>query len=107
MKQELDYELIGRRVKAIRLKKGLTQSSLAKQVGCNASHISNIERNRVKASVNVMFKIATVLDTTVGNLILVADRDNQEVDYDYQIVRGFSKLSDDKKRLLLRIIENL
>ena len=107
MKQKVDYELIGRRVKAIRLKKGLTQSGLAKLVGCNPSHISNIERNHVKASVNVIFKIATVLDTTVGNLIFATDRDDQEVDYDYQIIKGVSKLSDDQKRLLIQIIENL
>lgn len=43
MQQEIDYKLLGLKVKEIRISKGLTQDNLAEMVSCNTSHISNID----------------------------------------------------------------
>lgn len=45
MQQEINYEQLGKRVKNLRQQKGYTQDYLAELVGCNTSHISNIENN--------------------------------------------------------------
>ena len=41
----LDYEMLGLNIKKSRMHKGLTQKVLAEMVGCDTSHISNIENN--------------------------------------------------------------
>ena len=57
MEQEIDYAKLGLRIKELRIKKGLTQDNLAELVGCNTSHISNIENNHTKVSLNVLLSI--------------------------------------------------
>lgn len=56
MQQEINYEQLGKRVKNLRQQKGYTQDYLAELVGCNTSHISNIENNHTKVSLNVLLK---------------------------------------------------
>ena len=41
--KELDFKLIGQRIKEIRIEKRLTQEYIAKMTDVNVSHISNIE----------------------------------------------------------------
>ena len=48
MRQELNFEQIGKNIRAARIQKNLTQEYLADTIDVNVSHISNIENNRVK-----------------------------------------------------------
>lgn len=50
MQQEIDYKMLGLKIKEIRINRGLTQDNLAEMVSCNTSHISNIENNHTKVS---------------------------------------------------------
>ena len=50
MQQEINYAGLGIKIKEVRQNRGLTQDSLAELVGCNTSHISNIENNHTKVS---------------------------------------------------------
>ena len=58
MRNEVDYKALGLRIKEVRQRKGMTQDFLAEAVGCNTSHISNIENNYTKPSLNVLLAIA-------------------------------------------------
>ena len=48
--KDIDFESIGKKLKEIRLSKGLPQDAVASAAEVNTSHISNIENNRVKVS---------------------------------------------------------
>ena len=41
----IDYQKLGLRIKEVRINNKLTQENLAAKVGCNVSHISNIENS--------------------------------------------------------------
>ena len=69
MQQELDYGKLGVKIKELRQSRGLTQDLLAEIVGCNTSHISNIENNHTKVSLNVLLAIANALDTSIDYLL--------------------------------------
>ena len=58
MQQEIDYAVLGLNIKTKRQSNKLTQEELAEMVGCNPSHISNIENNYTKASLNTLLAIA-------------------------------------------------
>ncbi|MGD8859515.1 MAG: helix-turn-helix transcriptional regulator [Myxococcales bacterium] len=60
---------VGARVQARRLKIGLTQEQLAKKLRCSSAHVSYIERGERGASLTTLFRIARILDTTVGRLV--------------------------------------
>ena len=51
MHKEIDYTKLRLKIKEMRTLRGYTQEALAESVGCNTSHISNIENNHTKVSV--------------------------------------------------------
>ena len=63
--KELNFTDISRRLKEIRLSKGLTQEYVANIADVNTSHISNIENNRVKVSLSTLVQMCNALGVTV------------------------------------------
>lgn len=106
MTNEINYELLGKRIKELRSKKGLTQQDLAEKIFCNTSHISNIENNYTKVSLNSLLAIANSLDTTIDSL-LQDQYINSTLGIDNEIMSEVSKLNYEQKKLLLRLIKAL
>ena len=67
---ELDYKMIGQRIRAERNKKGWQQAELAFRAGMTAAHLSHIETAQCKVSLNMMLKIAYALDTGLDYFLL-------------------------------------
>ena len=63
--KDIDFESIGKKLKEIRLSKGLPQDAVASAAEVNTSHISNIENNRVKVSLPTLIYICNALGVTV------------------------------------------
>lgn len=62
--------MIGKNIKRIRKKRGLTLTELASRAGIAKSYLSNIERNLNKnPSLNVIDKIAAVLEVDLNTLV--------------------------------------
>lgn len=61
-------------LKEIREEKGLTQDQLAKQVNVVRQTVSKWERGLSMPDVDLLMKIAEVLDCTVGRLLVVEKR---------------------------------
>ena len=59
----------GSKLKECRSEKGLSQTELAKQIDTYHSIIGKYERDEVKPTIDVVKKLANVLDTTVGYLL--------------------------------------
>ena len=106
MIQEIDYRLLGVRIKQLRQSRGFTQEGLAEAGGCNTTHISNIENNHTKVSLNVLLAIANALDTSI-DLLLSDQYGNSTVALDNAVLNAISALDDDKKEKILKIIEIL
>ena len=104
MEQEIDYAKLGLRIKELRIKKGLTQDNLAELVGCNTSHISNIENNHTKVSLNVLLSIANTLNTSIDYL-LANQYDNSQLALDNEILRAIKDCDNQKKEKIMKIIE--
>ena len=52
---------IGYNVRTIRIQRGISQKELARRVGVSQAHISDIERNKRRASIPVLLKIMEAL----------------------------------------------
>ena len=66
---ELNYRLIGKRIRRYRLSKNITQEELAFQINTSAAYVSNIERGKKKASLQKLCEISEVLGITMNDLI--------------------------------------
>ena len=104
MQTEIDYKELGKNIKKIRQSKGFTQDKLAEIVGCNTSHISNIENNHTKVSLNVLLSIANTLNTSIDYL-LANQYDNSQLALDNEILRAIKDCDNQKKEKILKIIE--
>lgn len=106
MQQEIDYAKLGLKIKEIRISKGLTQDTLAEMVSCNTSHISNVENNHTKVSLNVLLAIANALNTSIDYL-LSDQYENSSLALDNEILRAIKDYDTEKKEKILKIIEIL
>ncbi len=106
MQQEINYAKLGLRIKEMRQGRGLTQESLAEMVSCNTSHISNIENNHTKVSLNVLLAIANALNTSI-DYFLSNQYGNQSQALDNAILRAVKNCDNQKKEKILKIIEIL
>lgn len=106
MQQEIDYAKLGIKIKKMRQKAGLTQDNLAEIVSCNTSHISNVENNHTKVSLNVLLAIANALNTSID--FLLADQlENSSLALDNEILRVLRGRDNQTKEKLLKIAEIL
>jgi transcriptional regulator with XRE-family HTH domain len=102
----IDYEKLGLRIKALRTDRNLTQDNLAQAVDCNVSHISNIENNHTKISLNVLLAIANALDTTIDYL-LSEQYEKTSLALDNAILKALQNCDNQKKEKILKIIDIL
>lgn len=65
----MNYEDLGRRIRALRQKQHLTQEQLAEKIDMSASFLGHIERGSRVASLETLVKICNVLDTNPGFLL--------------------------------------
>jgi transcriptional regulator with XRE-family HTH domain len=60
---------LGRRIRALRTKKGWTQTDLAVHLDLNRGHISDIELGKREVGIITLQVIARGLDTTMAKLL--------------------------------------
>lgn len=61
-----EFKKIGRRIKIIRIERGITQTSLAKELGISQTNMSNIECGRVSVTVQNLLKLRELLHCTMA-----------------------------------------
>lgn len=79
---------IGRRVRELRLSRGLTQADLAEQIRCSSHFVSGIERGVDSPSLITLEALARALGTTVGDLTREETSATQEALHQLAAVLG-------------------
>jgi XRE family transcriptional regulator, master regulator for biofilm formation len=75
--------MIGKRIRGLREKNGLSITELAKQADISKSYLSHIERSLQKnPSLQFLNKIANSLDTSIDNLLGVNSENSTELELD-------------------------
>lgn len=65
----LDYEVIGVKIRELRKAKGWTQERLAELAGIEPSNLSHIERAATKLSLPTLVGIANALEATLDEIV--------------------------------------
>ena len=104
--KDIDFESIGKKLKEIRLSKGLPQDAVASVAEGNTSHISNIENNRVKVSLPTLIYICNALGVTV-DYVLSGEYASDDSAIDREIMKELQSFSDDEKERVLRVVRAL
>lgn len=102
---ELDYVLIGQRIKAARSKLGLQQAEVAYRAGLTNSHMSHIETGQTKLALPTIVKIANVLSVSVDEL-LCDNLEQVKHIYDNQIAEELEDCDSAELQAFLEIIRS-
>lgn len=69
-KNEAFLKMIGANVRKIRIASNITMDSLSFESGIEYRQIGRIERGEVNTTVMSLFRIATILNTEIGNFFV-------------------------------------
>ncbi len=106
---DVNFKLIGEKIKRRRNSLGITQEYIANALDVNPSHISNIECGRANPSLTALIKIANILQCSVDTFIdeeYVYKYDNSDNTYiDDKIIKTLQLCSNEGKEKFLKILE--
>lgn len=69
MESNINYQLVGKRLRAIRKKRGYTQERLAEMADISPQHCSGIETGGAKVSLPALVQLCKALDATVDEVL--------------------------------------
>ena len=102
----IDFSLIGQRIKQKRKAVKLTQEQLAEELSVTVGYVSQIEGGRVKVNLEMLGKIASIINCDVG--FLVSGTESTQITYlSDEIQKRFDRMNSDDKRLLLDFADML
>jgi transcriptional regulator with XRE-family HTH domain len=102
----IDYNVIGQRIRTVRKRKGYTQEKLAENLDVSTVYVSQIENGKTKLSLEMLIKIAALLDTDPGFFISGSVVNKKDlVPHDISVV--LQKSSPQKIKLITEIVKVL
>ena len=66
-------ELLGNRIKALRTARNYTQEDMADKIGVSRQKYARIENGTNSITLDILSKVASILDVTVGDITRVLD----------------------------------
>lgn len=94
--------LVGRRIRAIRESKGLSQEKLADKAGMAHNYMGKIERGETNPSLKILFSVADGLGLSISDLLDVDVRKDEEIVGN--ISARLKNLQSDKLKLVNRCL---
>lgn len=95
----------GKKLREARELKGLSQAELARKINAHHSIIGRYERDEVKPTIDVVKKLADILNVTAGYLL--GETDNDSLFKDPVMLKRFQEITalneEDKKCLLANV----
>lgn len=103
---QIDYKLIGQRIKDKRKKAGFTQDFLAEKLDVSIGYISQVERGITKISLDLLARISTVLDCDIAEFVVGSAPGGNGYLSD-ELGEKLQRLTPKERKLLLGISELL
>jgi len=100
-------DTFGKKLRDTREAKGFSQAELARQISSHHSIIGKYERDEVKPTVDVIKKLADVVETTIS--FLMGETDNQNIFKDpamFKRMADIESLPEKDKECLLLTVDN-
>ena len=74
----IDFNVIGKRIKEARKKKGLTQEQLVEKLGVSIAYLSKIETGKIHINLERLSQICQILEVSEGKILNgVSDTSNK------------------------------
>ena len=104
---ELNYALIGARIRKIRKSQKITQDKLSEYSGISPQHLSQIESAKTKLSLATLVNICNALGVTTDKVLCDVLTADTSAEMQLDIAEVFRDCSADEVYLMLAVAENL
>ena len=98
---DLNYKLMGQRLRAIRKKQGLTQEQIAEKAEISPQHYSGVETGGVKISLPALIRVANALNASMDELLMDSISVASKPGLMREVETVFSDASADEMYLML------
>lgn len=101
--KNLDYIVVGRKIKEIRKQKRYSQQDMADMTGLSSNYISEIELGKKEGRLNTYFQIAAALDVSIDELV----KDSVSADtavFEYHFNTLYKSFGTIRKEMLLNFM---
>ena len=99
---EIDYKIIGQRIREARKKKGWSQERFSEEIDVAVAYVSRIERGSSQVNLNRLAQISKVLDTSIEFFIKGVITDSPDY-LDKELYNTLLTCSPEKQRLIYNI----
>lgn len=96
---EIDYNLIGARLKKARLQKGFSQVKLSEILDVSEVYLSRIEKGKTRISLKRLVQMSEVLDISICEIITGSAEKSKEYLY-REILEVLEKCTPEKRKLI-------
>ena len=73
-----EFKILGRRVKYLRMDKGITQTKMAEMLGLSQTNLSNMESGRTAITTQNLFKMQGILNSKMADFFVDFDDEAEE-----------------------------
>lgn len=106
--ENIDFAKVGLKMKELRNQLGISQQTIANDIGSTVAFVSNIENNKVKMNLRMVIYYSNLCNVPIDVLI---DAGRPEPKYkkdeslDKQILNTLSKYSPEEKQKVVKILQ--
>lgn len=101
---QINYILLGQRIRAIRTKKGITQMELAERIDRSTAYMSYVETAYKYCSLDTLVRVANELNVSTDDLLVDSLTNTIKVS-NHEFADTLADCSDYEKRVLLDIVK--
>ena len=102
----MDYDAMGKRIRARRKQRGLTQAALAESIGISTSFIGHIERGTRITSLETLVRLTQVLEVSLDALVLGPEHETRsaapQTSYKMRVLNDVLRVLNEHSREWLR-----
>ncbi len=102
MKNDIDYSLIGERIREARKKKGWSQEKLSEEIDIATAFLSRVERGHSQINLKRLAQIANALDVPMETLITGVTTSSDKY-LDKELYKVLINCTPDKQKLIYNI----
>ena len=73
-----EFKILGRRVKYLRMDRGITQTKMAEMLGLSQTNLSNMESGRTTITTQNLFKMKEILECKMADFFVDFDDEAEE-----------------------------
>ena len=100
-----ELKVLSRRVKMLRLTKGVSQTKMAEGIGTSQTNLSNMEAGRTAITIQNLFKIQKILGCKMSDFFVDFDSEVEEVVEPKEVVVSKSAIEIEDALKILKLLK--